>query len=70
MRWHQIPAVSRVDGKEHAAHVGQCELCPCKSFLIFLILGFDHHHLQCTECSMTYCMAGYNCIASNGAAKT
>jgi hypothetical protein len=55
MKTRQIRVTSRTDGATAGAELIVCELCNKNKFLIYTIAGHDHAHLQCANCSETYC---------------
>ena len=47
------------DGEEVPAIMAACEKCEVSTFVVFIITGKNHSHLQCTGCRQAYCPGGY-----------
>jgi hypothetical protein len=61
MKTRQIKIESRADGAKAAAELMICENCGGEVFCIYVIAGHTHPHLQCFECTTTFCAGGPEC---------
>ena len=47
------------NGKEIPAMMATCESCNEYSFMVFIVEGMEHSHLQCIGCGLSYCPGAY-----------
>ena len=62
MQWDDVIVTSRLDGGVYRARLGKCAECGSTGFVIYVIVGQEHPHLQCLECNTTYCMHETPCV--------
>lgn len=68
MKHVEREVISAVDGERVKALFAVCSDCNNDRFLVFVVDGQDHLHLQCSRCQTSYCPAGA-CAAAQARAE-
>jgi hypothetical protein len=58
LQWREGVAESPVTDEKLKSKAAQCPYCHSLNFVIFLIEGHDHEHLQCMGCGTSFCFKG------------
>jgi hypothetical protein len=66
MKYKPVSVIARDNGMPYQADLCVCGVCEGQIFCCYQIEGQEGFHLQCLQCTTTYCL-GHVCTAPDGA---